>query len=311
MTIELAHVVSWRDEPAFCVSLTGEDGNALIRSRYKHRPGQRMDNDGRLGTRWNARFIFSPTLNARGPYPADYWPHGFFRFWDALKKRERGWFDHVFFGRTYAQAATWRIDVSTIYRETISIDVVFEESNLSEASFDLVLGSDAVTEDGAAARASELDAVLAALYPDSVVGVPFSFAWSVLMAAMAITSSVLSYDDVVVALNVFHLSITETVNTYPLLKDPVNYNDRDEVKRLRHDATTIAQRWAGEGKRLSTWENKSERSALQIVVSLYKDTSREEEFLLLNGSIEDPNFVPPGIYRVYSDFHSESRERTL
>jgi hypothetical protein len=311
MTIELAHVASWRDEPFFCVDLVEEDGNALIRSRYKHRPGQRMDNDGRLGARWSVRAVFSPTLNGRGPYPSDYWPHGWYRFRDALRKRERGWFDHALFGRAYAQAGTWRIAVAQRYRETIMVDANFEESNLSEITYDMVLGSDAVTEDGGAARAAELDDMLVALYPSAVVGVPFSTAWSILMAVWAVTDSLLTYDDVVVSLNVFHMSITATEAQYPLLMDPMNYNEREQVKRLRHDANTLAQRWAGEGKRLTTWENKSMRAAVQIAVSLYKDASREEEILLLNGDIEDPNFVPPGPYRVYSDFHPDSLERPV
>ena len=185
----------------------------------------------------------------------------------------------------------------------VFIDIEFEESNLDEPTYDLVLTDVSVTESGGEARAAMLDADVQALYPNITVGSPFADLWSAFMFSFSITSRILSFADAVLAVNTFHLGVTTTINLYPLLiTSAVNWNPYSQITLLRRDANTIAARRAGEGKRITTWNNKTERSALEIAVHLYNDTTREEEFLRLN-TIRDPLFVQPGLYRVYSDFH--------
>jgi prophage DNA circulation protein len=304
--VELAHAASFRDEPFFCTGLSGAHANALAITTYPHRDGQHIRNLGRLGARWSVTGVWCLTLNGTGQLPDDYYPNGLIRFIAALEEKDRGQFDHVLFGRAWAQASRYNVRVSERHKETVFLDIEFEESNLDEPTYDLVLTDLSVTENGGEDRAAMLDAEVQALYPDLSVGVPFSDLWSAFMFSFAITNRILSYDDAILAVNTFHLGVTTTINTYPLLiTSAVNWNPYSQITLLRRDANTIATRRAGEGKRITTWNNQSERSALEIVVELYNDTTREEEFLRLN-NIKDPLFVPPGVYRVYSDFYPRS-----
>ncbi len=310
MVLELTHVASFRDEVFPCLSVVESSGNALARTAYTHRDGQHIRNLGRLGSSWSVRAAFSPDFSGRGPYPDDLWPHGFFRFRDALLEKERGWFDHPMFGRAWAQASTWTVDTSNRHFETVFVQVEFQEANLDEPTYDLILGEDAVTEQAAESRAITLDSDLGGLYPDIPDLDPFLDAWAAFMFAMSATERVLNYDDAIVVVNVFHKTITSTILAYPLILDPVNWHMASSISLLRRDANTIASRIAGEGKRITTWDNKATRSALQISIALYNDATREEEFLKLNGKIKDPLFVLPGTYRVYSDLYPGSTERT-
>ena len=308
--VDLAHAASFRDILFPCMSVNEQSANALAKTMYAHREGQQVRNLGRLGARWDVRACFSPDFG-RDPYPTDLWPYGWFRFRDALYERERGYFDHPLFGKAYAQAASWRVNVSERHRDTIFVDISFEEANLDEPTYDLILGSDAMTTEGAENRAATLDTDLKALYPLLNLGDLFTDIWLDLMYALSLTEKVLTYDDVVMAVNLFHKSVTTVVSTYPLIMDPLNFNMQYNITLLRRDANEVARRFAGEGKRLTTWENTVPRTALQIVVMLYRDATRYDEFLKLNGKIENPLWVPPDVYRVYSDFHKDSGARAL
>jgi prophage DNA circulation protein len=303
---ELAHMASFREEPFFCTGLSGSHTNALAVTTYPHRDGQHVRNLGRLGARWSVTGTWSLTLNGTGQLPEDYYPNGLYRFIEALEEKERGWFDHVLFGRAWAHAARYNVRVSDRHKETVFVDIEFEESNLDEPTYDLVLTDAAVTQSGGETRAIMLDADVAALYPDITVGTPFADLWSAFMFSFAVTSRILSYADAVLAVNTFHLGVTTTIGLYPLIiTSALNWNPYSQITLLRRDANIIAARRAGDGKRLTTWENRAMRSALEIAVHLYNDTTREEEFLRLN-NIKDPSFVPPGIYKVYSDFYPRS-----
>lgn len=301
--VELTHVASWRDMPFPCMSVNGRAANALQETTYPHREGAQVDNLGRLGEAWEVEAVFTHSFNGMGPYPSDLWPHGWMRFYDALKnERERGWFDHPYFGRAWAQVASFAYDVDNRHSETLRCHISFRESNLDEPTYDLVLSEHALTEGAAANRAGELDILFRNLYPYANES-PFSDLWAAYILALMTVDSVLTYDDAEVACMVLNKGLTTILGDFPLILDPVNWRISSGVSIMRHDATVIAQRFAGEGRRVVTWENRVERSALEIVVDLYNDATREQEFLDLNGSICDPLTVQPGIYRVYTDIN--------
>jgi len=302
--VELTHVASWRDIPFPCMSVNGRGTNALQETTFPHREGTQIDNLGRLGEAWEVEAVFNYSFNGLGPYPADLWPHGWMRFYDALRnKKERGWFDHPYFGRTWAQVATYSYDVDNRHEETLRVHISFRESNLDEPTYDLVLGEYALTEDAAASRALDLDVDFRRLYPYANES-PFSDLWATYILALLTVDSIISYDDAEFACMIFNKGLTTILGDFPLILDPVNWRMSSGVSIMRRDATVIAQRFSGEGKRVVTWENRSERSALEIVVQLYNDATREQEFLDLNGTVCDPLTVVPGTYRVYSDFHA-------
>lgn len=305
MTLELTHVASWRGEPFPCLSVTGNGSNALAESTYTHRQGAFQKNHGPMGETWNVSAIFAPDFNGRGPYAIDLWPYGYMRFIEALREKERGYFDHPFHGRAWAQAGTWSYTPEVGYREAMRVDFTLKESNIDEPTYDLVLGKDAITQLGAENRALQMDADLQSLYPDVPTGAPFSQAF---LAYLGLLIKALVYDDIVIAVNIHSQTLTAVITSYPLILDPLGWNISTNIILQRRDATTLAQRYGAEAKRIAIWTNRTTRSAIEIAVLLYNDTSRESQFLALN-AITDPLFVPPGRYRVQSDFHPDSGER--
>jgi hypothetical protein len=301
--IELIHTAHWKDQPFPCMSVDTDDGNALVLTSYPHRDGQHARSHGRLGKRWTTEVVFSPDFNGRGEYPADHWPHGYLRFLESLHEKERAYFDHPLHGRAWAMCSTWREHVDNRSKETAYLTVNWEEANLDEPSYDLVLGDPSVTTDGAMARAELIDVELGRIYYPDIVGEIFAAIWHAYFLATAASGRILSYDDMVCSVNMFHLQVAAAIADYPMILDPLNHNVYAQIMFLRRDATVIAQRYSGEGKRITTWTNRVERTALECAVYLYHDTSRESEFLALNGSIKNPNRVSPGTYRIYSDVY--------
>jgi prophage DNA circulation protein len=306
MAIDLAHVASFRDIRFPCLSVSGKGENALAKTTYPHRDGTLIKNYGRLGEAWTVTAIFAPDFNGRGPYPADLWPQGWLRFYEALRQKERGYFDHPYFGRAWAQVSDYSYDVDPVFKNTLRVQVSFEESNLDEPTFDLVLGDTSVTEAGATDRAAQLDADLQSLYPDIDTGSPFSEAF---LAYLGLLLDALFYDDLIVAVNIHNQSMVSIIADYPLIEDPLGWNLQAGIILMRRDATILASRKGGEDRRVTTWENKATRSSVEIVIALYNDTARESQFLELN-NIQDPLFVPPGTYRVHADFYAGSSARS-
>jgi hypothetical protein len=205
------------------------------------------------------------------------------------------------FGRAKAFCASFQAQPISRARESIRVTMQFEESNLDAPTYDLVLGEDAVTEEGAEERAAEIDLALQGIDPDAYAGdvTPFADAWVAYMTTLYKIDRILTADDVTVALNTFHASCTTAIETYPDIMDPINWGMQQDIIFLRRDATVMAERQFATPRKIKEVKIGGERTALQIVVDLYGDDSREAEFLALNGSIINPMIVPPGTYRAY------------
>lgn len=302
MAETLTHVASYADIPFPCMSVNGNAANALAKTTYPYREGQSIRNLGRLGERWEIVAVFNEDFNGRGPYPRDLWPHGWLRLKEALQDKERAQFDHPFFGRAWAQCAGFTYEVDNTNEETLHVRITFEEDNLDEPTYDLVLAEDTVTVEGGEERAAALDADLLAALPSlpSADRNLFGSIWATFVLVFLVIDDLLNYDDVVVAVNTLSVDLAEAQDRYAeVILSPVNWRMALGVGLMRRDATILAQQFAGKQRRIIDYQNKVMRSALEIVVEIYSDPARETEFLMLN-DVSDPLFVPPGIYRVYA-----------
>lgn len=300
MTTTLVHPASFRDIVFPCTRISSSSENALVVTTYPHREGQHVVNLGRLGTSWEVEALFSEGYNGKGPYAVDLYPYKYFAFIDALKKKDRGYFDDPYHGRAWAQCANHSITGDG--REALRVAVTFVEANLDEPTYTtkITVGEGGSTEQGAQSRAENLDALYGAVYPDFVDSVPFTTAWSVFMMLMDTTDRVINLGDCTVALNEFNATITRLVDSYPLIQDPLQWEMQYNISRLRGDAVTVANRTASpQDKRVISYTVGGQTTTLEMAIVLYGDSTRTEEIERLN-NIENPLMVPPGTYRVMS-----------
>jgi len=300
MADTLIHPASFRDVTFPCTRISSSSENALVVTTYPHREGQYVVNLGRLGTSWEIEATFSAGYNGRGPYAQDLYPYGYLRFIQSLQKKERGYFDDPYHGRAWAQCA--KFSCTGDGREAVRVQVSFIEANLDEPTYTTRITSDGggSTEQGARTRVDDLDAMYGAVYPDAIERVPFSLAWDIFMAFLWTTDRVLTLGDMTVALNTLNETITTLVDSYPLIQDPLNWEMQYNISRIRGDAITIASRRASpQDKRIIDYKVSGYTSTLEMAIYLYGDSTRTAEIEQLN-DIDDPLFVPPGVYKVVS-----------
>jgi len=291
--------VTWRGEPFPCIQVDTDIQNSLVITTYPHRKGQHVLNLGGLGDAWEVQAVFSPSFNGRGPYADDLWPFGYLRFLDACRAKERGYFDHPRLGTAWAQCANVRISDNAA--EFSKITATFVEANLDDPTYTtrLTIGGGGAGEQDGLIRARNLDVLMSSTFSLSIS--VFEGFWVDFSTTLYSTNRVLSMTDVVVALNLFHASITATVETYGIMDSALYWELQYEISMLRIDAVMMAHRFAqSQDKRIVSYELRATMSSLELAVLLYGDPGRATEIERLN-HVYDPLFMPPGTYLVMSE----------